>query len=93
MSVRSFAPGQARIEEISIPDSGVARRSFEVEVYEKRGDLRREPVDTGKSIKMTLAARGLQALGQVGLTEGSCGCVSRYAGAPRPKHGQPQPPS
>jgi kynurenine 3-monooxygenase len=46
----------------------LARRGFAVEVYEKRGDLRREPVDTGKSIKMTLAARGLQALEQVGLS-------------------------
>jgi kynurenine 3-monooxygenase len=45
----------------------LARRGFLVDIYEKRGDLRREPVDAGKSIKMTLAERGLQALGQVGL--------------------------
>jgi kynurenine 3-monooxygenase len=45
----------------------LARRGFLVDVYEKRGDLRHESVDSGKSIKMTLAERGLQALEQAGL--------------------------
>lgn len=47
----------------------LARRGCEVDVYERRGDLRREPVAAGKSIKLTLAERGLHALREVGLDE------------------------
>jgi kynurenine 3-monooxygenase len=47
----------------------LARRGFEVAVYELRGDLRREPVEAGKSIKLTLAERGLAALAELGLTD------------------------
>jgi kynurenine 3-monooxygenase len=47
----------------------LARRGFEVDVYERRGDLRREHVDAGKSIKLTLAERGLHALREVGLED------------------------
>jgi kynurenine 3-monooxygenase len=47
----------------------LARRGFAVDVYERRGDLRREPVDAGKSIKLTLAERGLHALREVGLED------------------------
>jgi kynurenine 3-monooxygenase len=47
----------------------LARRGFDVQVYERRGDMRREVVDVGKSIKMTLAERGLHALGELGLTD------------------------
>jgi len=46
----------------------LARRGFEVDVYERRGDLRcREAGCSGRSIKMTLAERGLQALREIGL--------------------------
>src|ERR1700733_11092471 len=37
----------------------LARRGWEVELYELRGDLRREPVEPGRSIKLTLAELGL----------------------------------
>src|SRR5688572_6809177 len=47
----------------------LARRGFEIEVYERRGDMRKEMVDVGKSIKMTLAERGLHALGELGLMD------------------------
>jgi kynurenine 3-monooxygenase len=47
----------------------LARRGWEVDVYERRGDLRREPVEIGRSIKLTLAERGLAALGELGLAE------------------------
>ena len=47
----------------------LARRGFEIEVYERRGDMRREVVDVGKSIKMTLAERGLHALDELGLMD------------------------
>ena len=40
----------------------LARRKYEVHVFERRGDLRREPVEVGRSIKLTLAERGLAAL-------------------------------
>ena len=47
----------------------LARRGWPVELYELRGDLRREPVEAGRSIKLTLAERGLAALAEVGLAE------------------------
>jgi kynurenine 3-monooxygenase len=47
----------------------LARRGWEVQIFELRGDLRREPVEAGRSIKLTLAERGLAALGEVGLAE------------------------
>jgi kynurenine 3-monooxygenase len=47
----------------------LARRGYEVDVYERRGDMRREPVEAGKSIKLTLAERGLHALRELGLEE------------------------
>lgn len=47
----------------------LARRGFQIELYERRGDMRREVVDVGKSIKMTLAERGFHALGELGLTD------------------------
>jgi kynurenine 3-monooxygenase len=47
----------------------LARRGFKVEVYERRGDMRFEPVARGRSINMTLAARGLRALEEVGLLD------------------------
>lgn len=47
----------------------LARRGWEVDLYERRGDLRREPVEVGRSIKLTLAERGLSALHELGLDE------------------------
>ena len=47
----------------------LARRGWEVQIFELRGDLRREPVEVGRSIKLTLAERGLAALGELGLAE------------------------
>ncbi|HEY9422427.1 MAG TPA: NAD(P)/FAD-dependent oxidoreductase [Thermoanaerobaculia bacterium] len=47
----------------------LARRGYEVHLFELRGDLRREPVEVGRSIKLTLAERGLAALRELGLEE------------------------
>jgi len=47
----------------------LARRGWEVQLFELRGDLRREPVEPGRSIKLTLAERGLAALAELGLAE------------------------
>src|SRR5947209_1868861 len=44
------------------------RRGFQVNVYERRPDPRRRPSDQNRSINMTLSVRGLEALGQVGLS-------------------------
>jgi kynurenine 3-monooxygenase len=47
----------------------LARQGYQVEVHERRPDMRKEPVERGRSINMTLAARGLKALAEVGLLE------------------------
>ncbi|MBN1207449.1 MAG: FAD-dependent monooxygenase [Myxococcaceae bacterium] len=47
----------------------LARRGFQVEVLERRPDMRREVVDAGRSINLAISTRGLYALGQVGLEE------------------------
>jgi kynurenine 3-monooxygenase len=60
----------------------LARRGFEVAVYELRGDLRREAVEGGKSIKLTLAERGLAALAELGLAAAvKKFCVALYGRA------------
>lgn len=45
----------------------LARRGLDVEVLERRPDIRREQIDHGRSINMTIAERGLWALEPVGL--------------------------
>ncbi|XXF77875.1 NAD(P)/FAD-dependent oxidoreductase [Myxococcaceae bacterium GXIMD 01537] len=47
----------------------LARRGLNVEVLERRPDMRRETVDAGRSINLAISARGLHALRRVGLEE------------------------
>jgi len=47
----------------------LARRGWDVDLYESRNDLRRSPAETGRSVKLTLAERGLAALAELGLAE------------------------
>jgi len=47
----------------------LARRGWSVDVYERRGDPRRQAYAGGRSINLALAERGLHALRQAGLTE------------------------
>jgi kynurenine 3-monooxygenase len=47
----------------------LARQGYQVEVYERRPDMRKEPVERGRSINMTLATRGLKVLAEAGLLE------------------------
>lgn len=47
----------------------LARRRFDVRVFERRPDIRNGVVDHGRSINMTIAERGLAALDCVGLRE------------------------
>lgn len=47
----------------------LARRGLQVDVLERRPDMRRETVDAGRSINLAISTRGLHALRQVGLEE------------------------
>jgi kynurenine 3-monooxygenase len=47
----------------------LANRGFEITIYEKRGDMRREAISAGRSINLALAARGIKALSHAGLID------------------------
>lgn len=47
----------------------LAKKGHQVELYERRPDLRREKISAGRSINIALSTRGLHALGLVGLEE------------------------
>src|SRR5687768_16910650 len=46
-----------------------AKRGIESEVYEARGDMRKETMSAGRSINLALSNRGIAALREVGLDE------------------------
>lgn len=45
----------------------LARKGFQVELYERRPDMRKAHVPAGKSINLAVTARGLRALEEVGI--------------------------
>jgi kynurenine 3-monooxygenase len=45
----------------------LARRGYEVDVYEARSDIRQNPDDKGRSINLALSCRGITGLAGVGL--------------------------
>ncbi|MGA7168797.1 MAG: FAD-dependent monooxygenase, partial [Candidatus Sulfotelmatobacter sp.] len=45
------------------------QRGFEVELYERRPDMRRVRMSAGRSINLALSTRGIHALRQAGLWE------------------------
>ena len=47
----------------------LAKRGFQVDVYERRRDPRVGPVDSGRSINLALAARGIRGLKLAGVLE------------------------
>jgi kynurenine 3-monooxygenase len=47
----------------------LARRGFQVTVYERRGDPRLANADSGRSINLALAARGIRGLQRAGVLE------------------------
>jgi kynurenine 3-monooxygenase len=47
----------------------LARRGFQVEVYERRPDMRKTKISAGRSINLALSVRGIHALNDVGLHE------------------------
>lgn len=64
--------------QVSIVGAGLAgsllatclgRRGLNVDLFETRGDMRKQPVPAGRSINLALAQRGLHALREVGLED------------------------
>src|SRR5215203_5362779 len=47
----------------------LAKRGIKVDVFEARGDMRKETVDAGRSINLALSDRGIAALREVGMDE------------------------
>lgn len=47
----------------------LARRGYQVSVFERREDVRKNEADEGRSINLALSTRGLRALKEVGLAE------------------------
>jgi kynurenine 3-monooxygenase len=47
----------------------MARRGHRVRLYERQQDMRRVPVDAGRSINLALAARGIRALELAGVMD------------------------
>lgn len=47
----------------------LARRGYEVDIFESRSDVRNSPVDYGRSINLALSCRGLTSLETVGLKD------------------------
>lgn len=47
----------------------LAKKGIQVEVYEARGDMRKEVMSAGRSINLALSNRGIAALKEVGLDE------------------------
>jgi len=47
----------------------LARRGYKVEIFERRGDMRNEQVEAGRSINLALSDRGILALKEVGIAD------------------------
>lgn len=47
----------------------LAQKGFQVELYERRPDMRKTDISAGKSINLAISVRGLSALAEVGLKE------------------------
>ena len=43
------------------------RRGIDATIFEKRGDMRRDDVDGGRSINLIITSRGINALSRLGL--------------------------
>jgi kynurenine 3-monooxygenase len=46
---------------------GLVKRGFQVDIYERRPDMRRVHMSAGRSINLALSTRGIHALSEVGL--------------------------
>ncbi|GAA4327408.1 NAD(P)/FAD-dependent oxidoreductase [Flaviaesturariibacter amylovorans] len=45
------------------------RKGYSVSIYERRGDMRKEAVEAGRSINLALSDRGIKALREVGIAD------------------------
>jgi kynurenine 3-monooxygenase len=45
------------------------KRNYDVSIYERRADMRREEVEAGRSINLALSDRGIKALKEVGIAD------------------------
>src|SRR5579862_302381 len=49
---------------------GLIKRGFDVDIYERRPDMRRVKISAGRSINLALSTRGIYALTEAGLWQG-----------------------
>ncbi len=49
---------------------GLVRRGFQVEIFERRADMRHVRMSAGRSINLAISTRGIHALSQAGLWDG-----------------------
>ena len=49
---------------------GLVKRGFDVEIYERRPDIRRVKISAGRSINLALSTRGIHALAEAGMWQG-----------------------
>ena len=49
---------------------GLVKRGFDVQIYERRPDMRRVKISAGRSINLALSTRGIHALTEAGLWQG-----------------------
>ena len=47
----------------------LVKRGYKVTIYERRGDMRKEEVEAGRSINLALSDRGIKALNEVGIAK------------------------
>jgi kynurenine 3-monooxygenase len=47
----------------------LVKKGYRVSIYERRGDMRKEEVEAGRSINLALSDRGIKALNEVGIAE------------------------
>lgn len=47
----------------------LGKKGYQVSVYERRGDMRKEEVEAGRSINLALSDRGIKALKEVGIAD------------------------
>lgn len=47
----------------------MTKRGYKVSLYERRGDMRKEEVEAGRSINLALSDRGIKALKEVGIAD------------------------
>jgi len=68
----------------------MGQRGYQVELHEKRPDLRKADISAGRSINLALSARGLKALDRVGVKDEVLKhCIPMYGRMLHPIEGEP----